>query len=127
MGTSEFYRTVESLPEVADSLVIDTGALGRDGKLLMFVVLAPELTLDDRLRARITAALRGELSPRHVPDEIHAVAELPYTLSGKKVEVPVKRILLGVPLEQAVSRAALRNPDSLSYFAELAAQPGLFT
>ena len=122
MGTSEFYRTVESLPGVVDCLVIDTSELGSDGKLLMFVVLAPELTLDDRFRARINDALRADLSPRHVPDEIHAVAELPYTLSGKKVEVPVKRLLLGTPLEQAISPAALRNPECLRYFAGVAAR-----
>jgi acetoacetyl-CoA synthetase len=122
MGTSEFYRTVESLPDIVDSLVIDTSELGSDGSLLLFVVPAPGLTLDDPMRARIADALRRDLSPRHVPDEILAVSELPYTLSGKKVEVPVKRMLLGVPLEQAVSRDALRNPDALVYFSELAAR-----
>ena len=121
MGTSEFYRAVESLPDVVDSLVIDTGELGREGRLLMFVVLAPEVRLDAALRARIQATLSRELSPRHVPDEIHAVAEVPYTLNGKKVEVPVKRILLGTPVERAVSLGAIANPGCLRYFAEFAA------
>ncbi len=124
MGTSEFYRTVESLPEVLDSLVVDTGELGREGRLLMFVVLAPGVTLDDRLGARINGLLRAELSPRHVVDEIHVVPDLPYTLSGKKVEVPVKRILLGDPPERAVSQGALRNPDALRYFVAHAARVG---
>jgi acetoacetyl-CoA synthetase len=119
MGTSEFYRVAEEIPEVLDSLVIDTGALGREGRLLMFVVLAEGVRLDEALRARIAATLRRQLSPRHVPDEIHALPEIPYTLNGKKVEVPVKHILAGVPAEKAVSRDAIRNPDSLHYFAEL--------
>jgi acetoacetyl-CoA synthetase len=120
MGTSEFYRAVAELPEVVDSLVIDTGELGRDGKLLLFVVLAEGVTLDERVRTRINETLHSELSPRHVPDGIYAVREVPYTLNGKKVEVPVKRILMGTPVDQAVSRAAISNPDSLQYFAELA-------
>jgi len=120
MGTSEFYGVVGELPEVVDSLVIDTGELGREGQLLMFVVLAAGITLDDPLRERIKSVLRAGLSPRHVPDEIHAVGEVPYTLNGKKVEVPVKRILAGVPVDVAVSRAAITNPDSLRYFVELA-------
>jgi acetoacetyl-CoA synthetase len=122
MGTSEFYRTIGELPEVLDSLVIDTGELAREGKLLLFVVLAEGATLDEGLRTRITERLRTQLSPRHAPDEIHTVREVPYTLNGKKVEVPVKRILLGTPVELAISRAALSNPDSLQYFAEMAAR-----
>jgi len=120
MGTSEFYRVIEELPGVTDSLVIDTGELGREGELLMFVALAPGVALDDGLRARIRDTLRRDLSPRHVPDQIHVVGEVPYTLNGKKVEVPVKRILTGTPPEKAISRDAVRNPDSLRYFAELA-------
>jgi acetoacetyl-CoA synthetase len=120
MGTSEFYRAIEDLPEIADSLVIDTGELGRDGKLLLFVVLAEGVTLNEGVRTRINETLHRELSPRHVPDEIYAVREVPYTLNGKKVEVPVKRILMGTPVERAISRAAISNPDSLQYFAELA-------
>jgi len=120
MGTSEFYRVIEDIPGVLDSLVIDTGELGREGELLMFIVLAPGIALDDWLRARISDTLRRELSPRHVPDQIHVVGEVPYTLNGKKVEVPVKRILMGTPPEKAISHDAVRNPDSLRYFAELA-------
>ncbi|HEX7126087.1 MAG TPA: acetoacetate--CoA ligase [Thermodesulfobacteriota bacterium] len=120
MGTSEFYRVVEELPEVTDSLVIDTGELGREGRLLLFVVLREEVRLDDALRGKIAAALRRQLSPRHVPDEIHAIAEVPRTLNGKKVEVPVKRILSGRPLEAAVSAEALANPKALEAFVALA-------
>lgn len=120
MGTSEFYRVVEELPEVKDSLVIDTGELGREGCLLLFVVLGEGATLDEGLCKRIAAALRTQLSPRHVPDEIHAIPEVPRTLNAKKVEVPVKRILAGQPIEKAVSQEALANPGALTAFVELA-------
>ena len=95
MGTSEFYRVVERLPEIADSLVVDTGQLGPDGRLMLYVVLAEGRDLDDDLTGRLRGALRSELSPRHVPDEIHQMPGIPRTLSGKKLEVPVRKILLG--------------------------------
>jgi acetoacetyl-CoA synthetase len=120
MGTSEFYRVVERLPEVTDSLVVDTGQLGQDGRLLLYVVLADGSELDDGLIARIRAALRGELSPRHVPDEIHRVPGIPRTLSGKKLEVPVRKILLGMPVADAADPDALANPEVLGLFAPLA-------
>jgi acetoacetyl-CoA synthetase len=116
MGTSEFYRIVEELPEVADSLVIDTGTLGTDGRLVLYLVLAPGLTLDDELKGRIRGALRAALSPRHVPDEIHQVPGVPRTLSGKKLEVPVRKILTGTPVSQAADPDSLANPDVLAYF-----------
>jgi acetoacetyl-CoA synthetase len=122
MGTSEFYRVVEELPEVVDSLVIDTGELGREGRLLLFVVLREGATLDDRLQTAIRDRLRAQLSPRHVPDEIHQIAEVPRTLNGKKLEVPVKRILAGGAAERAASRDALANPAALDAFVRLAAQ-----
>ena len=117
MGTSEFYRVVERLPEVTDSLVVDTGQLGKDGRLLLYVVLSDGSELDDGLIARIRAALRGELSPRHVPDEIHQVPGIPRTLSGKKLEVPVRKILLGTPVSEAADPDALANPEVLGLFA----------
>jgi len=117
MGTSEFYQVIDRFSEISDSLVIDTGGLGRDGRLLLFVVPAAGTKLDDSLRRRIEDALRAELSPRHVPDEIHQIAEIPLTLNGKKMEVPVKQILAGVPLDQAVRRDAMANPVSLGAFA----------
>jgi acetoacetyl-CoA synthetase len=117
MGTSEFYRVVEQLPEVADSLVVDTGQLGTDGRLVLYLVLTPEATLDDELITRIKSALRSALSPRHVPDEIHQVPGIPRTLSGKKLEVPVRRILLGTPVAEAADPDALANPEVLAWFA----------
>ena len=117
MGTSEFYRVVERMPEIADSLVVDTGQLGADGRLILFVVPAPGHELDDGLIARLKAALRAELSPRHVPDEIHQVPGIPRTLSGKKLEVPVRRILLGTPVAEAADPDALANPEVLALFA----------
>jgi acetoacetyl-CoA synthetase len=116
MGTSEFYRVVEDLPEVADSLVIDTGTLGTDGKLVLYLVLAPGQSLTGELTAAIKSALRTALSPRHVPDEIHQVPGVPRTLSGKKLEVPVRKILAGTPLSEAADPDSLANPEVLSYY-----------
>jgi acetoacetyl-CoA synthetase len=117
MGTSEFYRVVERLPEVADSLVIDTGQLGSDGRLLLYVALADGQPLTETLTAKIRSLLRSELSPRHVPDEIIEVPGIPRTLSGKKLEVPVRKILLGTPVADAADPDALANPEVLSFFA----------
>jgi acetoacetyl-CoA synthetase len=122
MGTSEIYRVVEAFPEVADSLVIDLEALGRESYLPLFVVLAEGVALDGDLKARIKAAVRADVSPRHVPDEILAIEAVPYTLSGKKMEVPVRRILLGQAVQQAVNPGAMRNPEAISYFVTLAEQ-----
>jgi acetoacetyl-CoA synthetase len=117
MGTSEFYRVVERLPEVADSLVVDTGQLGAAGRLILYVVPAAGHELGEELAGRIRAALRSELSPRHVPDEIHQVPGIPRTLSGKKLEVPVRKMLLGTPAEEAADPDALANPEVLPWFA----------
>ncbi|MET1073679.1 MAG: acetoacetate--CoA ligase [Umezawaea sp.] len=120
MGTSEFYRVVEAIPGVADSLVIDTSGAGQtDGKLLCFLVLDEGVALDS-LEPALRKDLRTNLSPRHVPDSFIAVDEIPRTLNGKKCEVPVKKILAGTPPAQAVSLDALRNPDSLTPFLDLA-------
>jgi acetoacetyl-CoA synthetase len=108
LGTSEFYSVVESLPEVADSVVVDV-----DGRLLLFVVVAPGADLDV---SAIAAALRRELSPRHVPDEVHLVAAIPRTHSGKKLEVPIKRILTGTPAAEVVSVGALADPTAIEAF-----------
>ncbi|MGH3344114.1 MAG: acetoacetate--CoA ligase [Carbonactinosporaceae bacterium] len=122
MGTSEFYRVLDDFPEIADSLVIDTGGTEREGRLLLFLAPADGHSVDDALTARVRAALRGELSPRHVPDDIHEVSEIPRTLSGKKLEVPVKKILQGVPVEQAANPDATTNPEALRRFADIASQ-----
>jgi acetoacetyl-CoA synthetase len=125
MGTSEFYRVVEAVPEVVESLVIDTtgfqsGERQCIDKLLLFVVLRDNLELDDALRRRIADRIRTELSPRYVPDEIFAVSDVPHTLNGKKLEVPVKRLFQGLPLSQAVSREAVGNFRAIEPFVELA-------
>jgi acetoacetyl-CoA synthetase len=124
LGTSEFYSVVEGFEEVADSLVVHIEDQVDDGigmgELLLFVVPAPGVEVDDDLKARIARELRRSLSPRHVPDAIHGVAGIPRTLSGKKLEVPVKRILTGTPTDVAASRGALANPDSLEAFERLA-------
>ncbi len=120
MGTSEFYQIAEEMDEVLDSLVVDTGRVGAEGRLLLFLVLKQGAELDDDLRGRIGRRLRVELSPRHVPDEIHAIPEVPRTLNGKKLEVPVKRVLMGTPVDEAISQDAMSNPQSLDYFVELA-------
>ena len=122
MGTAELYAVVEALPEVADSLVVHIeDPAGGPGRLLLFVAPAGGARLDDDLRARLARALRTELSPRHVPDEIHEVPGVPRTLSGKKLEVPVKRILTGTAPDAAASRGSLVNPDVLDAYTSLAA------
>jgi acetoacetyl-CoA synthetase len=122
LGTAEFYSVVEGLPEVVDSVVVHLeDPDGGLGELLLFVVLAGGVELDDALRARVARQLRTALSPRHVPDEIYQVHAVPRTLSAKKLEVPVKRILSGTPAESAAAKGALANPESLSAFEALAA------
>ncbi|MET0421052.1 MAG: acetoacetate--CoA ligase, partial [Acidimicrobiia bacterium] len=124
LGTSDFYAVVEGLPEVVDSLVVHLERDDTDdvmGELLLFVALTPDTELDDDLRKRIAGALRSELSPRHVPDAAHAVPVIPRTLSGKKLEVPVKRILNGAKADDVASRSSLSDADSLTWFEEFAA------
>ncbi|MDE3101692.1 MAG: acetoacetate--CoA ligase [Chloroflexota bacterium] len=115
MGTAEFYRVVEELPEIADSLVVE---VGERSELVLFVVLAPGAGLDEALKTRIAGAIRRELSPRHVPDRVVAVAAIPKTLNGKKLEVPVKRILAGQAPSGAVSEGAMADPSTLSALVE---------
>ncbi|HEV7863219.1 MAG TPA: acetoacetate--CoA ligase, partial [Acidimicrobiia bacterium] len=126
LGTSEFYSVVEAFEEVADSLVVHLEDQVDDGigmgELLLFVAPAEGCEVDDDLKRRIAGELRRSLSPRHVPDAIHGVAGIPRTLSGKKLEVPVKRILTGTPTDVAASRGALANPDSLDAFEHLAVE-----
>jgi acetoacetyl-CoA synthetase len=120
MGTSELYRAVLAVPEVLDALAIDVPRPGTDGWLMLFVVLREGSALDDELIGQIKRRIRQDCSPRHVPDEIRQIAEVPRTLSGKVLEVPVKRILTGTPPEQAASRESLANPEALDYFVTLA-------
>jgi len=122
MGTSELYRAVEALPEVLDSLVVDLEYLGRDSFMPLFVVLRPGFVLDDALRARLAAAIRTALSPRFVPDAIVQVAQVPRTLSGKKQELPIKKLLLGQPVDKVLNRDAMANPECLEWYVAFAAE-----
>jgi len=107
-------------PEVIDALVVDVPRTGTDGWMPLFVVLGEDDSLTDELIAQIRRRIREDCSPRHVPDEIRQITEVPRTLSGKVLEVPVKRILTGTPPEQAASRESLANPQALDYFVTLA-------
>ncbi|HEY6410582.1 MAG TPA: acetoacetate--CoA ligase, partial [Ktedonobacteraceae bacterium] len=120
MGSSEIYRIVEGLPEVLDSLVIGVELPGGRYYMPLFVVLKEGEELDDALKAKIKERLRRGISPHHVPDEIFAIPAVPRTLSGKKLEVPVKKLFMGVPAEKAISTDAMGNPQSIAYFVEFA-------
>jgi len=120
MGTSEIYRAVLGLEAIVDALVVDVPRPGTEGWMPLFVVLREGAELDHDLRREIARRVRERCSPRHVPDEVFAIAEVPRTLSGKALEVPVKRILMGTPAEQAASRDSLANPAALDWFTEFA-------
>jgi acetoacetyl-CoA synthetase len=120
MGTSEIYSAVEALPEVVDSMVVDLEMLGRPSYMPLFVVLREGLELTDELKARIHQAIRQALSPRFVPDEIVAAPAIPRTLSGKKQELPIKKLLLGQPLEKVIHREAMANPQCLDWYVAFA-------
>ena len=122
MGTSEIYRAAGAVDEVLDALVVDIpGAeLGDELKMILFVVLREGVELDDELTREIKTRIREDCSPRHVPNEIRQIEQVPRTLSGKVLEVPVKRILMGVPPEQAASLDSLVDPAALDYFVALA-------
>jgi acetoacetyl-CoA synthetase len=119
MGTSEIYRAVRALPEVQDALVVDLPRPGTEGWMPLFVVLREGVELTPDLVSRIKRRVADDCSPRHVPNDVYAIAEVPTTLSGKVLEVPVKKILMGTPAEQAASRDSLANPHALDYFVEL--------
>jgi acetoacetyl-CoA synthetase len=122
MGTSEIYRAVLSLDQVVDALVVDVPRPGTEGWMPLFIVLREGTELDDELRKEIARRVRARCSPRHVPDEVFPIDAVPRTLSGKVLEVPVKRILMGTPAAQAASRDSLANPAALDYFTEMAAR-----
>ena len=123
IGTAEIYRAVLEAPEVLDALVVDLPKDGTDGVIELFVVLREGATLDDDLTRTLARSIRERCSPRHVPDRVRAVAAVPRTLSGKVVEVPVKRILMGADPEAVVSRDSLANPEALDWFVGLAGSP----
>jgi acetoacetyl-CoA synthetase len=120
MGTSEIYRVVEDLPEILDSLVVDLEYLGRSSYMPLFVVLAPGASLDDALKGRINERIRTALSARYVPNDIFPIAEVPRTLSGKKLELPIKRILLGASAEKVANPDSMSNPHTIAYFVAFA-------
>jgi acetoacetyl-CoA synthetase len=120
MGTAEFYRVVEALPEVLSSLVVDLEYLGKPSYMALFVVLRPGLSLEPSLTARIASAIRVHLTPRHVPSEIVEAPDVPRTLTGKKLELPIKKLLLGQPPARVLNRDALANPECIDWFVEFA-------
>ncbi|GAA3725501.1 acetoacetate--CoA ligase [Salinactinospora qingdaonensis] len=121
MGTSEIYRSVLAIEEVTDALVVDVPQSDGGSRIELFVVLREGAEVDDELARRIARGIRQDCSPRHVPDGIRAISEVPRTLSGKVLEVPVKRILMGESADRVASRDSLANPHALDYFTELAA------
>jgi acetoacetyl-CoA synthetase len=122
MGTSELYSAIEALPEVLDSMVVDLEYLGRESYMPLFVVLREGIVLDRAMQARINNAIEAGLSRRFLPNEIHAVAEIPRTLSGKKQELPIKKLLLGHPLDKVINKDAMANPGCLDWYLEFAAK-----
>jgi acetoacetyl-CoA synthetase len=120
MGTSELYSAVEALPEVLDSMVVDLEYLGRESYMPLFVVLRDGLRLDDGMRQRLNNAIKTALSPRFVPNDIFHVTEIPRTLSGKKQELPIKKLLLGQPIEKVINKEAMANPACLDWYVAFA-------
>jgi len=126
IGTSEIYRAVDKIKEVKDSLIICIEMQGGKFWMPLFVLMQDGVELTDEIKNKINGALRSDYSPRHVPDEIIAVPEIPYTISGKKTETPVKKILMGHDPKVVVNSGALRNPSSMNFFISLSAsQSGL--
>ena len=127
IGTAEIYRAVEALDEVKDSLVINLDLPGGNFFMPMFVVLADGLTLNADIEKKIGDKLRSDYSPRHVPDKIYQVKAIPYTLSNKKMEIPVRKILMGKPVSETANRGVMANPDSLDYFVDYAREQNDYT
>lgn len=122
MGTSELYRAVDAVEEVLDSLVIDVDLQGKPAYMPLFVVLREGYELDEALIKKIKTTIRNRISPRHVPDDLFAVPDVPRTLSGKKLEVPIKKLFMGVPIERAANLDAMGNPEVIAVYAALADQ-----
>jgi acetoacetyl-CoA synthetase len=122
IGTSEIYRAVDKIKEVKDSLIICIERAGGEFWMPLFVVMQQGVTLTDEIRSRINASLKNTYSPRHVPDEILEVEDIPYTISGKKTETPVKKVLMGKDPKKVVNEGSLRNPSSMEYFIRLGQQ-----
>ena len=122
MGTSEIYNAIEALPEVQDSMVIDLEYLGRDSYMPLFVVLQDGMVLDAAIQGRIEQAIRTALSPRFIPDTIVQVTEVPRTLTGKKLELPIKKLLLGQPAQKVLNPQTMANPGCLPWYEAFATQ-----
>lgn len=122
MGTAEIYRVVEELPEIREALVVDLEYLGRESFMPLFVVLRPGHVLDEALKDRIRQVIRTKASPRHVPNAIYQVADIPHTLTGKKMEVPVRKLLLGADPAKIANPDTMANPESIAFFIELGAR-----
>jgi acetoacetyl-CoA synthetase len=120
MGTAELYRAVESFDQVLDSMVVDLEYLGRESYMPLFIVLREGLTLDDALVTAIKQEIRTKLSGRHVPNEVFQVPDIPRTITGKKLELPIKKLLLGASIEKVANPGAIANPKSLEWFVEFA-------
>ncbi|MEL6823738.1 MAG: acetoacetate--CoA ligase, partial [Calditrichota bacterium] len=124
IGTAEIYRALNGISEIQDSLIVNLELDGGEHYMPLFVQLAENVILEENLSNTIKNTLRNTYSPRHVPDEIIEVAEIPFTISGKKLEAPVKKILMGIPIEKAANKDAMRNPESLQFFIDMAASFG---
>ena len=120
MGTSEIYAAVERLAEVLDSMVIELEQGSGESRLVMFIVLREGVALDEVMRGRLASAIRASLSPRFIPDEIIHAPGIPRTLSGKKQELPIKRLFQGRPIEKIINREAMANPEVLEWYIQLA-------
>lgn len=120
IGTSEIYRVVDKIPEIVDSLILFVEKAGSDSRMPLFVVMKKGLELNEEIRDKVKITIRKEYTPRHVPDDIIQVDAIPYTISGKKMETPIKKILAGQDPGKVISRDAVRNPDSLKFFINMA-------
>lgn len=127
IGTAEIYRVVDSIEGITDSLVISMNEGGTSDVMTLFVTLRPGFELTDELKKIVKSALKTRYSPRHAPDRIEQMPGIPYTLTGKKMEIPIRRILSGVPPEKAASRDAMRDPMALDYFIARATAAGVTT
>lgn len=116
----KFIMQFEAVPEVIDSLIVDLSGFARKDYMPLFVVLREGLTITEEIKHKINQKIREEVSPRHIPDEIFQIKEVPRTLTGKKMEIPVRKILLGSPVSDAASTDAMSNPKTIHYFEELA-------
>jgi acetoacetyl-CoA synthetase len=127
IGTSEIYSALNKIAEVKDSLIVNLELSGGRHYMPLFVMLNENQILDANLKQKINQTLKNEYSPRHVPDDIIEVPDIPYTISGKKMEAPVKKILLGFPVEKAANVGSMRNPEALAFFMEFAKMAALRT